>query len=511
MIIATNRAIGEVIQGAIHNFIMNTKRDKKLALISMNPNNQNTIPLLEAAKRYLTFDDAPFYMPGHKRGQGIHPELLHVFGEVVFRLDLPELPDLEEPLQEAEILAAQAYGSDRSWFLTNGSTTGVQAMLLATCGQGDKILIGRNCHQSAIAGLILNGATPVYLPTDYATDFDLDLGVSPHTLELFLQKHPDAKAVMLVSPNYFGICSDLCQMAAIAHQFHIPLLVDAAHGAHLGFHDDLPISALQAGADLVVQSTHKMAGSLTQSSMLHLRSHLIQPTAIDQALALLRSTSPNFLLLISLDVARYQMAIAGADLLTETLRLSRDARSRLQQIAPIPTIPTSISPICDATRLTIMTNQMGITGFTADTYLREQFAVTAEMPTLSQLVFSLSFGNTPSDINRLIHGLQRLSVASISQTTVPQLLQHSYKPPNSSAIPPRQAYFAPKSRLPLHQAIGKISAETICPYPPGIPLICIGEEISLELIETLHMVLASGGTVTGASDPHLNSIEIALI
>ncbi|MDX2254037.1 MAG: aminotransferase class V-fold PLP-dependent enzyme [Pseudanabaenaceae cyanobacterium bins.39] len=472
--------------------------------------NQERIPLLEFAKHYLTFDDAPFYMPGHKRGKGIDRQLLNLLGDALFRLDLPELPDLEEPLHEAEILAAQAYGSDRTWFLTNGSTCGVQAMLLATCGQGDKILIGRNCHKSAIAGLILNGATPIYLPTAYAAEFDLDLGVTPETLEQVLTQHPDAKAVLLVSPNYFGVCSDLSQMAAIAHQFQIPLLVDAAHGAHLGFHDDLPISALQAGADLVVQSTHKMASSLTQSSMLHLRSHLVSPTAIDQALDLLRSTSPSLLLLISLDVARHQMAIAGQTMLEQTLRLSREARSQLQQIPQLRTLTSADIPNLDETRLTIMTNQTGMTGFETDTYLREQFAVTAEMPTLTQLVFSLSLGNTETDINRLIHSLQSLPKDNPAKALSKQIFQH-HPTPISSSIAPRQAYFAPKTRLPLSQAIGKISAETLCPYPPGIPLICIGEEISLELIEVLRAVLRSGGIVTGAGDPHLNSVEIALV
>ena len=346
--------------------------------------NQHSTPLLAAAKRYLDIDHAAFYMPGHKRGQGIDREFTALMGETIFRLDLPELPELEDAVAEAEILAADAYRSDRAWFLTNGSTCGIQAMLLATCKDGDKVLIGRNCHKAAIAGFVLTGATPIYLPTDYLPEFDLDLGVSPETLELFLRKHPDAKAVMLVSPNYFGVCGEIEQLVAIAHSYNVPLLVDAAHGAHLGFHPDLPISALQAGADLVVQSTHKVAGSLTQSSILHLQGDRIHSKQVDRALQILRSSSPNLLLLISLDVARRQMAINGKELLTETLRLANVARSRLSQLPNLRTVNQIEVPTLDLTRLTVMVDRLGITGFQADRWLTSQLDVVAEMPTLSQ-------------------------------------------------------------------------------------------------------------------------------
>lgn len=466
--------------------------------------NQDSAPLLQAAQHYLDIDDAAFYMPAHKRGQSIDRELQTLMGANIFRLDLPELPDLEEPIALAEELAADAYGSDRACFLTNGSTCGVQAMLLATCQEGDKILIGRNCHKAAIAGLVLSGAKPIYLPTDYLPEFDLDLGVSPQTLELFLHQHPDAKAVMLVSPNYFGVCGDLEKMAAIAHSFEIPLLVDAAHGAHLGFHPDLPISALQAGADLVVQSTHKMAGSLTQSSILHLQGDLVNAAQIDRALELLRSTSPNLLLMISLDVARRQMVTQGKALLSETLRLSREVRSQLSHIPKLRTFSQMEVPNLDETRLTVMVNQLGITGFEADQYFHEQLNVMAEMPTLSQLVFSFSIGNTQTDCDRLIAAFQKLDnrECNASQRTL------DYPVIPNSHLTPRQAYFAKSIRVNLHQAIGRTSVESLCPYPPGIPLVCIGEEITGEVVEILQAILRSGGVVNGASDRSLETILV---
>ncbi|MEI6064340.1 MAG: aminotransferase class V-fold PLP-dependent enzyme [Pseudanabaena sp. ELA748] len=470
---------------------------------------QHSAPLLAAAQRYLAIADAPFYMPAHKRGQSIDSEFMALVGENMFRLDLPELPVLEEPIAEAEELAANAYGCDRTWFLSNGSTCGVQAMLLATCQQGDKILIGRNCHKSAIAGLVLNGASPVYLPTEYLPEFDLDLGVSPKTLELFLGLHPDAKAVMLVSPNYFGVCGDIEKMAAIAHASNVLLLVDAAHGGHLGFHPELPISAIQAGADLVVQSTHKMAGSLTQSSMLHLQGDRLDHKKVDRALQILQSTSPNFLLLVSLDVARRQMAIHGKELLTETLRLSREARSQLNQIPDLQTFSQIEVPTLDDTRLTVMTNALGMTGFEVDQYLDSQFDVISEMPTLTQLVFSLSLGNRQTDIQRLVHGFQELSKETGKKKkekliTNYELRITSYK----SCLTPREAYFAKSDRVDLNSAIGRISAESLCPYPPGVPLVCIGEEITLEIVEMLQAILRSGGVINGASDATLATILI---
>ncbi len=468
--------------------------------------NQNSTPLLEAAKRYLNIDHAPFYMPGHKRGQGIDRELAALMGETIFRLDLPELPKLEDAITAAELLAADAYGSDRAWFLTNGSTCGVQAMLLATCGQGDQVLIGRNCHKAAIAGLVLNGATPIYLPTDYLPEFDLDLGVSPETLEFFLKKYPDAKAVLLVSPNYFGVCGEIEKLAAIAHAYHVPLLVDAAHGAHLGFHPDLPISALQAGADLVVQSTHKVAGSLTQSSILHLQGDRIDPEQVDRALQILRSSSPNLLLLLSLDVARRQMAVEGKQLLTETLRLAKEARSQLNQVPNLRTFSQVEVPTLDPTRLTVMVNQLETTGFEVDELLYSQFNVMAEMPTLSQLVFAVSIGNTQGDINRLVDGFQQIVKGKGKRDAI---VNYELRITNyQSHLSPRDVYFAKSDRLPLEQAIGKISAESLCPYPPGIPLICIGEEITREVVEMLQAIVRSGGVINGASDDSLETILV---
>jgi arginine decarboxylase len=475
--------------------------------------NQNLAPLLESLRDYLHDDRVPFYMPGHKRGRGIDPEFAALMGENLFRLDLPELPGLEEAISTAQSLAAEAYGADRTWFLVNGSTCGIEAMLLATCGSGDKVLLGRNCHKAAIAALILCGAEPVYLETAYDAEFDLDLGITPTTLKAALTLHPDAKAAMVVSPNYFGVCGEIAELVAIAHDRNIPLLVDAAHGAHLHFHPDLPTSAVAAGADLVVQSTHKVNAGLTQASMLHLRGDLVSPDRVSQSLQLVQSTSPNLLLLTSLDVARRQMAIHGKQLLSHTLALAEVARSQINALPNLTSLDRDRLPTLDLTRLTVMVDRLGMTGFDADAILYEQLGVMAEMPTLRQLVFILTFGNTTTDIERLTTAFTKLATASdrnfgnIQDSSLahlgrsPQLTQH---------LTPREAFFAKSDRIAFKASVGRVSAELICPYPPGIPVICPGEVIALEAIEYILAIKTAGGTLNGGADPTLETIRVVI-
>jgi arginine decarboxylase len=278
---------------------------------------QTTAPLLEALKIYTQQRHAPFYAPGHKRGQGIPQSLRDLLGASVFRADLPELPNLdnlfapESVIQAAQELAAEAFGAEQTWFLVNGSTAGVMAAILATCATGDKIILPRNIHQSAIAGLILSGAVPIFINPEYDPTIDLAYSITPTAVAAALKRYPDAKAVMMLYPTYEGVCGDVSAIAQLTHQHNIPLLVDEAHGPHFAFHPDLPPSALSAGADLSVQSTHKVLGAMTQASMLHVQGNRIDRERLSKALQLVQSTSPNYLLLAYLDAARQQMALQG--------------------------------------------------------------------------------------------------------------------------------------------------------------------------------------------------------
>lgn len=412
--------------------------------------------------------------------------------------DLPELAGWSEAIAEAEALASETFGAQRTWFLVNGSTIGIQAMLLAVCGAGDQILIGRNCHRSVIAGLILAGVEPIYLPTEYDPKWQIDLGVSPSLLAQFVNTYPHAKAVLITSPNYFGVCADLPALAAIAHHRHIPLLVDAAHGSHLGFHPHLPPSALQAAADVVVHSVHKTASAFSQASLLHWQGQLVDPERLNSAVSLLQTTSPNLLLLLSLDCARWQLATQGRELLEQAWQFSYD----LQKHSPLPVFPSH-----DPTRFTVSVRELGITGFAGDRWLSETCGVICELPTLQHLVFSLSIGTSEQDISKLLTGLNRLKTeftSALPLATLPSPPTPTVRP----SVSPRSAFTRPSKTVGVECAIGMISAETLCPYPPGVPVVALGEVITPEAIAYLQAVYQAGGVITGASDPSLSTIKV---
>ncbi|MEM8675194.1 MAG: aminotransferase class I/II-fold pyridoxal phosphate-dependent enzyme [Cyanobacteria bacterium P01_G01_bin.67] len=487
-------------------------------------NDLKTTPLVDGLVRAIQRPHAAFYAPGHKRGQGASQLIQDLLGKTALAADLPELPELDNLfapvgiIEEAQQLAAQVFGAEKTWFLVNGSTCGIIAAILATCGVGDKIILPRNIHQSAIAGLIHSGAIPVFINPEYDSKSGLAYNVTPAKVKQALIAHPNTKAVMMLHPTYQGVCSDLKAIADMTHQYQIPLLVDEAHGAHFAFHDDLPPSAMSLGADLTVQSTHKTLSAMTQASMLHTQGDLVCSQRISRALQLVQSTSPNYLLLASLDAARQQMATVGTELMQQTISFAIEAH---QKIAEIPHLSVFLSPTqpgikyLDPTRLTIDISQLGITGFEADEILHEQLGVTCELPLLQHLTFIISLGNTAKDIQQLIQACLALSqkntVKTIkSNSAVTQLLS---LPPHPTKVSPRSAYFATKETITLSQASDQhcgelICGELICPYPPGIPLLMPGEAITVEAVNYLQQVLAAGGTITGCNDPTLQTIQI---
>jgi len=496
---------------------------------------QAVAPLWERLKASAQQSQAAFHTPGHKKGQGIATELKHWLGSAMFQADLPELPELDNlfaptgVIQQAQELAAEIFGADQTWFLANGSTCGIEAAVLATCNPGEKLILPRNAHQSAIAALILSGATPVFVEPEYDTDWDMAHSITPAGLELALAQHPDAKAVLLVSPTYHGIVGNQQRIAEIAHQHPIPLLVDEAHGAHFAFHPEFPAPALSVGADLAVQSIHKTLSALTQASMLHVQGARIDRDRLGRALQLVQSTSPNYLLLASLDVARQQMATQGKALMQQTLNLAKLARSRIDQISGLSVFPdktlsdktllnkpdlTSGFGALDPTRLTINVTGLGLTGFEADEILHQTLGVTAELPGLRHLTFIITLGNTFEDIDRLVNAFQQLAeehqshnsrVKNRQITDIQHLKPQTH---SSSVLTPRQAFFAPALAVPIQQAIDRISTELVCPYPPGIPVLFPGERITLEAIDYLQQVLAAGGLVTGCADPTLQRLNV---
>ncbi|MEM8603556.1 MAG: aminotransferase class I/II-fold pyridoxal phosphate-dependent enzyme [Cyanobacteria bacterium P01_H01_bin.121] len=490
--------------------------------------------LLQSSERQV----AAFHTPGHKRGAGCLEQLKQAWGMDVLQADLPELVELDNlfaptgVIHQAQVQAAETFGADRTWFTTNGSTAGVIAAILATCGPGDRILLPRNMHLSAISGLILSGAEPILITPPYDSDWDLVGTITPKTIATALAAYPDIKAVLIVSPTYHGICADTEAIASICHAHGIPLLVDEAHGAHFGFHPALPQRALALSADLSVQSTHKVLSALTQAAMVHVKGDRVNPDRLQQALQLIQSTSPSYLLLASLDAAQAQMAQDGERLMAETVSLAQSIRDRLQAIPDLSVFTQSVfaqsvlaqqdlklelkklSP--DPTRITVRTTGLGITGFTADAQLDEQFGVVAELPSLQHLTFIVSLGNTKEDGDRLVAAWSHLA----QQKTTPvepaleqfkSLLQGTASAntiPGASTpvhsqlrITPRTAFFGNHQDVAIEAAIGQVSAATVCPYPPGIPVLLPGEEIRSEAIDWLMTLANAGSTITGITEP----------
>jgi len=490
---------------------------------------QQKTPLLDALSASAHKVHAPFYAPGHKRGQGIPTPLLELLGASVFGADLPELPDLDNlfapqgVIQEAQELAAAAFGAEQTWFLVNGSTVGVMAAILATCGAGEKIILPRNIHHSAIAGLILSGAIPIFINPEYDLANNLAHSITPSAIAKALGQHPDAKAVMIVYPTYHGVCGDLKAIAQIVHQYDIPLLIDEAHGPHFAFHPDLPNSALSVGADLTVQSTHKVLGAMTQASMLHIQGKRVDHQKISKALQLLQSTSPSYLLLASLDAARQQMALYGQQLMIRTLKLATEARQKISKIPGLSVLEPIKTPgffALDQTRLTVRVAELGLSGFEVDQIFDQQLGITAELPTLQHLTFIISLGNTEADIQQLIQAFTKISAdtyCSKSLTSLQDIFQQwkadlLFIHPSSftilPALSPREAFFASTETVPIDQVLDRICAELVCPYPPGIPTLMPGEMINPAAIEYLQQILHLGGTITGCSDPSLKTLRV---
>ncbi len=479
--------------------------------------NQRTTPLLDALIHASLRKHAPFYLPGHKRGRGGPQTLLRQWGADVFRTDLPELPELDDlfapegVILEAQSLAAEAFGAQQTWFLTNGSSCGIVAAILATCNPGDSIILPRNCHRSVVSGLILSGAMPIFIEPELGPDFAF--GLSPQRIEQALTQYPQAKAVMVTSPTYEGVCVDIDAIATLTHRHNIPLLVDEAHGPHFAFHPELPPSALSAGADLAIQSTHKILGAMTQAAMLHTQGHRVSSQRINQALQWGQSTSPSYLLLASLDAARQQMALQGSQILETLIQRVNTTRQQLQQIkglsllGPLPT--TAGFAALDPTRLTLGFRDLGLNGLEVDQMLHDDLAVTAELPMPSHLTFVPSLGTTQTDLAQLVQALKQLAQeARGNSLQPPSTFDWKRNPISTPHLSPRAAAFAPQKTVTWEQAVGHTSAELICPYPPGIPVLYPGAKITQADADYLRQVKAAGGHITGCSDPHLETLRV---
>ncbi|HOA64775.1 MAG TPA: aminotransferase class I/II-fold pyridoxal phosphate-dependent enzyme [Coprothermobacter proteolyticus] len=482
-------------------------------------NDQYRTPYYSGLLAYIAKHRASFHMPGHKRGRGVHPDFKAFLGENVFLLDLTEVQGvdyLHKPtgiLREAMDLLADAYGAKESFFLVNGSTVGNQAALMAVGGPGKKILIARNSHRSVVGGLILNGSIPVYLPVNVDPELGITTSVSPEVLREYLDKN-DVDAVFLTNPNYYGVSGNIRELVDIVHEHGLPIVVDEAHGAHFHFHQALPLSAVDAGADLVVQSTHKTLSSMTQSSWMHMNGDLVDVELLKAALRTLQSSSPNYVLMASLDVARMQMATEGAELLSSALNVAQYLREAINEIPGLQCFGRErvgkygIFDV-DLTKITITVLGLGLTGYKVEQLLNDELGVEVELSDPNNILAFVTIGDDYDNADKLIKAMSNLSERFYGK--LPPLetaAVHTFPVLPEVVLTPREAFFAEKKVVPFREAVGAISAESVVLYPPGIPVIAPGERITEESFDYVMKRKEEGAEVQGTADPELEFIQV---
>ncbi|MEZ3477669.1 MAG: aminotransferase class V-fold PLP-dependent enzyme [Lachnospiraceae bacterium] len=480
---------------------------------------QKQTPLLDAVTDFIATKPAYFRIPGHRLDRGISPRWTDRVGTKFFAYDVTETPltdDLHSPngaIAKAQKLLAALYHADQSFFLVNGSTCGNEAMILSAALEGEKILIARNAHKSALMGLILSGAQPVYVMPEVWPAWGIQGEVTAASVQKAFVENPDCKALFLVSPSYYGVCSDLAAIAEVCHAHGALLLVDEAHGGHLYFHDGLPSGALLAGADLCVQSMHKVTGALTQSSVLHCKDHGVRSVVFDritQNLHLVQSTSPSYLLMTSLDCARYELALNGTQMMEKALALASYARERIQKIAGFRCME---GDGLDRTRLVISACALGLSGYMLERLLYEKYAVNMELADDKNVLAIVTYANEQEDLDRLVAACADLSQSRqhcAGEKTAPANQEYPPFPqPPKQVLTPRRAYFSNTKKIRWQEAAGQVSAQVIAPYPPGIPVIYPGEQISQEIWDYIECFRRDGRHIHGAGgDDRLEFVKV---
>ncbi len=484
---------------------------------------QPAAPYLDAVIGYGTRGPGRFHVPGHKGGQGADPGLRFGLGDRALWLDIPQdiwgvdLGPSPTPYQEAERLAAEAHGATRTWFLTNGATQGNHALCLALAPLGARVVAQRNSHASLVDGLVLSGGVPAFVPPAYDAELGMAHGVEPATLRDALAAAPDARAAFVVSPTYYGMAADVAGCVEVAHAAGVPLVVDQSWGPHFGFHEALPPSALALGADAVLTSTHKIAGSLTQSAMLHVgnpsQPPRIDADAVGRAIRLVRSTSPSSLLLASLDGARRQMALHGEQILHETLEAIEACREKLRTIATLGLVDSTFVGRpgiagYDPLRIVVDVRETGRTGYEFAEVLRRSYDAIPELATQATIVFLVGLAERRETLLRLAGDLEEVVKRIGTEGTIAPIVRPPASLRNEMAVAPRDAFLGESEDVAVDDAVGRVSCESIAGYPPGIPALLPGERISAETVAYLRELVATGARLHGASDPRFERVHV---
>ncbi|MEF3310243.1 aminotransferase class V-fold PLP-dependent enzyme [Paenibacillus sp. GYB004] len=478
----------------------------------------NRTPLFTALTGHAAKRPIQFHIPGHKTGVGSDPEFRSFIGDNALSIDLiniAPLDDLHQPtgvILEAQQLAADAFGADYTFFSVQGTSGAIMTMIMSVVGEGDKIIVPRNVHKSILSAIIFSGAKPIFLSPVRDANLGIDHGVTTSSVKKALSRHPDAKAVLVINPTYYGVCADLKEIVELVHSYDIPVLVDEAHGSLIHFHDDLPISAMQAGADMAATSVHKLGGSMTQSSILNVQGPRINQRRIQTIISMLTTTSTSYLLLASLDTSRRNLALNGKAIAEKALQLAQYARRAINEIPGLhcfgeEILGTEATFDYDPTKVTVHVRHLGITGYDAENWLREKYNLEIEMSDMYNILCLVTPGDTQENVDILIRALAELSKETHNVNHSNELVIHIPEIPQLS-LTPRDAFYGDTEIVPFKESAGRIMAEFIYVYPPGIPILLPGEVISQDNIDYIVDHLEVGLPVKGPEDRTIEFVKV---
>ncbi|PYI54466.1 aminotransferase class I/II-fold pyridoxal phosphate-dependent enzyme [Paenibacillus flagellatus] len=475
-------------------------------------------PLFTALTRHAARRPIQFHIPGHKTGAGADPEFRSFIGDNALSIDLiniAPLDDLHQPtgvIQEAQQLAADAFGADYTFFSVQGTSGAIMTMIMSVVGEGDKIIVPRNVHKSILSAIIFSGAKPVFVSPVRDPNLGIDHGVTTSSVRKALEKHPDAKAVLVINPTYYGVCAHLKEIVELVHGYDIPVLVDEAHGSLIHFHDKLPLSAMMAGADMAATSVHKLGGSMTQSSVLNVQGPRINQRRIQTIISMLTTTSTSYLLLASLDTSRRNLALNGKAMAEKAIGLAQYARSAINEIPGLycfgeDILGTEATFDYDPTKVTVHVRHLGITGYDAENWLRERYNIEIELSDMYNILCLITPGDTQENVDTLLEALRELSRETGGARESKELVIEIPEIPQLS-LTPRDAFYGDTELVPFKESAGRIMAEFIYVYPPGIPILLPGEVISQDNIDYIVDHLEVGLPVKGPEDRTIEYVKV---
>lgn len=446
------------------------------------------------------------------------PEFRSFIGDNALSIDLiniAPLDDLHQPMgviEEAQKLAADAYGADHTFFSVQGTSGAIMTMIMTVCSEGDKIIVPRNVHKSVLAAIIFVGAKPVFIQPARDKNLGIDHGIPTRSVRRALEKHPDAKAVLVINPTYYGVCTDLKEIVDLVHSYNMPVLVDEAHGVLIHFHDKLPMSAMEAGADMAATSVHKLGGSMTQSSVLNVKGNRVNPKRIQTIISMLTTTSTSYILLASLDTARRHLALNGYAMAERTIELAQYTRKQINEISNLYCFGEEIlgeeaTYNYDPTKICVHVRKLGITGFEVENWLRDHYNIEVEMSDMYNILCLITPGDTQENVDTLLEALHELSHMNDDVVEVKEVIIKVPAIPQLT-LTPRDAFYGETEILPFKDAADRIIAEFIYVYPPGIPILLPGEVITQELIDYIVEHVEVGLPVKGPEDRSVQNVKV---